>query len=97
MLKKTNCVIAIGKKLCYTANGALSYCCGQSAVWAGIPADSTVHCFIQKMLKHAPDIKMKEVFPMNNKYEAPVAEVIDFEKDYVLAALSGQGRLESPI
>lgn len=34
---------------------------------------------------------------MNNKYEAPVAEVIDFEKDYVLAALSGQGRLESPI
>ena len=29
---------------------------------------------------------------MNNQYEAPVAEVIDFENDVVLAALSTQER-----
>lgn len=50
----------------------------------------------QKMLKRAPDIIKKEVFPMNNKYEAPVAEVIDFENDYVLAALTSQDKLVSP-
>lgn len=33
---------------------------------------------------------------MNNKYEAPVAEVIDFENDYVLAALTSQDKLVSP-
>ncbi len=33
---------------------------------------------------------------MEKQYEAPVAEVIDFENDYVLAALSTQGRLVSP-
>lgn len=29
-----------------------------------------------------------------NRYEAPLAEVIDFEKDYVLAALSSTVRDE---
>lgn len=33
---------------------------------------------------------------MNKQYEAPVAEVIDFENDVVLAALSTEGRDFSP-
>ena len=38
----------------------------------------------------------KEVNPMNKQYEAPVAEVIDFENDVVLAALSAPGGMDSP-
>lgn len=34
---------------------------------------------------------------MNNNYEAPVAEVIDFENDYVLAALTSQDKFVSPV
>lgn len=33
---------------------------------------------------------------MNNNYEAPVAEVIDFENDYVMAALTSRSVVISP-